>query len=190
MTKFIKLSKNNLYRMNDFAEFWIINGNPIDVKYFPMSHLGYVIQTILNKHAIQNPDKYMVYSKDINTDDIEKLQNSDLSQEEIDVISRKESPTDYAVKNWGWIRISGGALHMPNISSSSLMQASQAILQIFGPQNAREQDWFIITPTKNYDHVNFDVIEHGDTQLVNSQKVYAKISKFKRISHKYLKIKY
>jgi hypothetical protein len=171
MNKFIKLSEDEFHDIYDFPEFWIVNGTPIDVGNFPNTHYGYVVKTILDKHNI-NPNDASIYEGTVDSGFLQQLKDAGLSDEEIRVVQETESPSEYAVKNWGWTRISGDWLHMPNISSSILMQAAQSMLSLFG-ERAKGSKWRIVTPAKSFHDIDFDTIASGDVKGVASNNAYA-----------------
>jgi hypothetical protein len=169
----------------DFPEFYIVGGKLIDISRVPGLHKGVVVRYIFNLHGIKDQEEYNLLkqdSEDMYDDPNYLLKEKGFTDEEIIAIEGKnDEAKEYAASQYGWIRISGCAIIAPDISSYNLNNIAKSLEEIYGPNIDKEGlDFNIWTTSGIYNHVSFDSILMGPSEVNGYKEKIHTASNFKK----------
>ena len=155
----------NWYKIIKFAEvygeYWIMeDGNTLyaDDNY---NHEGHVMETVAGQHfemdCVDSPDLY-----EITNMDNAQLAEVGMSEDEIRVIRGDIDAREFAMKNWGWVRVADRYVQSWILDSRALKRIADGLYDAFQEEAFRST--FVlenISSGKNYSPVPYAVIDQG-----------------------------
>jgi hypothetical protein len=183
LNKFIKLA-------SDTGQYWVINGNPVDVSSNPDGHKGYVVEYILRNHKVPNPEQYLdnIYygldkENESHREQVKILKKKRVSSEEIEVVFGDIDQEEYAIYDLGWIRITDSHIQFSSLTPDKLQQTASALLQIYGDRVRKFKQFYVWAGGSSYDNIPFEALEYGDVRAVKNSAY-----KYSQINRKFIKL--
>jgi hypothetical protein len=148
-----------------YGEWWITeSGDALfaDGDTGDYNHEAYVLESILGGHFdLDDPETPDMY--EIGNLPSQELLESGLSQEEINVITGFTDAREFAMKNWGWVRVADKYVQSWYITSSTLKNISEGLFEAYGAE-AFKSTYVVesLSNGKNYSPVPYSVIDSGN----------------------------
>jgi len=156
----------NWYKLAQiYGEWWITNTGDVlyaDGDTGDYNHEAYVLEAIIgNRFDLddeETPDFY-----EFENVPIEELQKAGMSQDEIDVIYRKTDGREFAMKNWGWVRVADKYVQAWFLTGAILKNIANGLYEAYGTDAFRNK--YVVESLsngKNYSPVPYEAIDSGN----------------------------
>lgn len=143
-------------------ELWATNNGDIlfaDGDIGDYNHEAHVLEQILAEHDKDdlNPHQYSQ----------EELINMGFSSQEAKILLGKSDAREYAVRNWGWVRINGTNAEGLELNSSTLRNISNTLYEAYGDHVYNLYfDLYFDKDQSFYNDVPFTEIEKEDPDII------------------------
>lgn len=182
----------NWYKISQgvYGEWWITDTGDVlfaDGDTGDKNHEYYVIEQIIGNYfemdSIDSPDIYTIQKMS----DQELLQKG-MNQEEVNVVKGRKEARDYAMQQWGWIRVADKYAQAWNITSEILGRIANGLYEAYGDDVFRQN--FVVemlSTGKNFASVPYSVIADGNVVELHGYIEFNDIAIAKKIKNWYKK---
>lgn len=156
------------------SEYWIADGIVLGAgDEGDTNHIGHVISAILSQHDLDD-------NFDVDSVDDDWLRKKGLNEKEIHVLRFTEyrgnnnyDPRDYAMQEWGWIRVAGNNVQVWTLDNNVLKEIADGLYEIYGEDgddvensNSMRFNIEVSSSNKYFERVPFRVIAQENVALL------------------------
>ena len=146
----IKLAQSGEYWIDDSGNVLGADGDTGDY-----NHEGHVIENILSEYDIE-------YYEDFENMSLDELVERGMTQDEINALTGKMDPRDYAMRNWGWIRVQGNNVQVWNLSSNTISTIANGLFEIYDESVKNETfNLELLSTKKLFNNVPWEFFDSG-----------------------------
>ena len=158
-SKYKKAQLNKISQI--YGEYWINDMGNVQDADGEYNHESYVIDEIISNKLDLDPENFDFYEIIKKPDN--ELAKMGFDKDEIDVLKTRQDGREYAMKNWGWIRVSDKYVQFWYLTPKIMKNIANGLYEAFG------NDAFIgnfvlesLSNNKIYDNVPYGVIDKGN----------------------------
>jgi len=148
------------------GEYWIIDGTAMQAdSNIGVGHEGFVIQTIIDEHEIDESRLYQIKNE---AKMIDELGGYPLSGEERELLAdfflqkNRIDPRAYAMKNWGWKRLVGPNVQTWTLTNDDLRSMGSGIWDAYGEGSDEIMyDLYVDGSSRMYEGIPLHVFNDG-----------------------------
>ncbi len=148
------------------GEYWIDEDGrawPADGDIGDKDHSAYVRDRILSEYVdMDSPEVAEIFGARYPTD--EDLLKIGIPQESIDIILDRKDPREYAMKNWGWVRVADRFIQTWVLTSQILKNIANGLFEAFDRDVYTEKNFVLESMANNriYENVPYQVIDQAN----------------------------
>ena len=156
------------------GEYWIDedgNAHFADGDIGDMDHTTYVINRIISDWLDIDSEELDI-SEILNSPD-DQLLSAGMPQEAIDAMKNKKDPREYAMKQWGWVRVSDRFVQSWYLTSQMLNRIANGLYDAFDRDVYTEQAWVLesMSNGKIYENIPYEVITQGNPMALRGYQM-------------------
>ena len=146
----IKLAQSGEYWIDDSGNVMGADGDTGDY-----NHEAHVIENLLAQYDIE-------YYEDFEKMNLNELVEKGMTQDEINTLTGKMDPREYAMRHWGWARVQGNNIEVWNLGGGIINTIANGLFEIYDELVKNETfNLYLHSTGKWYNNLPWEFFDSG-----------------------------